>query len=101
MSERWVTDVVRQGKRLGQLFVQAQSAGGRAGNLRHLNGVSEAVSKMIGKIGSEDLRFIFQTPEGPRMDHAVAIALEIRTERMGQLGIPPSPAFHGGKAEMA
>ena len=48
---------------------------------------------MIGKAGSEDLRLGFQPPEGARMDHAVAVALEGVAVGMRGFGIDPAPAL--------
>ena len=36
----------------------------------------QPVAEVIGEAAGEDLRFVFQPPEGARMDDAVTIAVE-------------------------
>ena len=67
----------------------------RARDLRHFDGVSQAVAEVIGNAGRENLRLIFQPAKCPRMDYAVAIALEFVAVRMRKFRIEPAAAlFH-------
>src|SRR5580692_3992419 len=74
MAERWMADVVNQGKSLDQLRVQAQSRGHGTRDLRHFDRMRQPVTKMIGEARREDLSLGFQAPESPRMHDTVAIA---------------------------
>ena len=95
MRERRMPDIVGQRQRLGQVLVQLQNVGQRAGDLRDLDGVGQAVAEMVGETGREDLGLGFQAAEGARMNHAVAVALEGVAVRMVGFGISPAPAsFH-------
>src|SRR5579863_6658543 len=49
---------------------------------------------MVGYAGRKDLGFVFQSPEGARVNYPVAIPLELISIGMGSLGIAtPAPAF--------
>jgi hypothetical protein len=91
MPEGWMPEVVHQGQRLDQVDIHVQGRGQRACNLRNLEGVRQAVAKMIGVPPREDLRLCFQTAESAGMDNAVAIALKIIAVGMLRLGITPTP----------
>src|SRR5262249_26342812 len=62
----------------GEVLVAAQRSCQRAGDLRHLDRVSEPRTIVVALVGDEDLRLVLQPAEGSRMDDAVAIALERR-----------------------
>src|ERR1051325_10991443 len=61
--------------------------------MRDFNSVSEPVAEMIGEAGSEDLGFIFETAEGARVHHAVAVALEIIAVGVSRLGVYSATAL--------
>ena len=82
-----MADVVRQRQRFGQIFIQPEYPSHRARDLRNLDGMRQAVAEMIGKVGGENLRLVFQPPESPRMHDAVAIALKFVAVGMGKFGI--------------
>jgi hypothetical protein len=51
---------------------------------------------MIRQAGREHLRLVFQSAEGARVHHTVAVALKRIAIAMRELRIPaPSPAIHG------
>jgi hypothetical protein len=77
-----MSDVVRKSESFGQVFIQPQYTSYGTCDLRHLDRMRQAVPKMIGKAGREDLRLIFQAPERASMHYAVAIPLEFVTVRM-------------------
>ena len=101
MSERRMADVVAQRESFGELFIEIERRGHGAGDLRDLDGVSKPVAKMIGNAGRKYLCFVFQAPESPGVDDAVAIALELAAVSVRQLGIAPAPAVLNGKTQTA
>ena len=74
MAKRRVTNVVGQRQGFHKLGVQAECSRNRAGNLRHLEGMRQPVSEVIGETGGEDLRFGFQPAKRAGVHNAVAIA---------------------------
>ena len=90
MAEGRVTQIVPERDRLGQLFVEAQHLGDAARDLRDLEGVRQPRPVMIAGRREEDLRLVLQAAEGLAVDHAVAIALEGRPNRI--LRLRPQPA---------
>jgi hypothetical protein len=75
---------MRQRERLGVFFVKLQRDRHGTRHLRHFQGVSEAVSEVIGKTGGKHLRFAFQSAECSGVDNAVAVALEIASISVGR-----------------
>jgi len=47
MPERWMPNVMHQGKRLGQIDIKIERGGGVPGHLRDLHGVGQAAPEMI------------------------------------------------------
>ena len=78
MAERRMTEVVTEGDRFGQLFVQPQHLGDGARDLRHLEGVREPGPVMIAGRREEDLRLVLQPAERLAVNDAIAIALKRR-----------------------
>ena len=76
VTERRVTEVVREHDRLGQILVRAERARDRARDLRDLERVRESIAEVIALVSTEDLGLVLQAAEGARVQHAVAIALE-------------------------
>ncbi len=95
-----MADVVRQRQRFGQIFIHAQNARHRARDLRDLNGMRQPVAKVIRNAGRENLRFVFEAPERPRVNHAVAVALKRIAIRMRQFGIASSARTFQRKPQM-
>lgn len=56
---------------------------------------------MIMKARAEDLSFVFQSPEGPGVNDAVAITLKIVPVRVRQFRIPASQTLLYRKSEMS
>ncbi len=73
-------------ERFDEIDVEVERAGHRARNLRHLDGVSEAVAEVVGITAGENLGLGFETAKGACVDDAVAVALEIVTVGVGRLG---------------
>jgi hypothetical protein len=63
--------------------------------------MGEAVTEMIAKAGSEDLRFAFQPSKRPRVDYTVAVALKIVSIRMRGFGILPATRFPAAQFEVS
>jgi hypothetical protein len=76
VAEGRVADVVNEGESLGEVFVEAELAGAGAGDLRDLDGVSEAAAEVVGGTAGEDLRLTSETAEGARLHDAFAVALK-------------------------
>ena len=79
-----MAEVVGERQRLGQILVEAERAGDRAGDLRHFQRVRQARAEMVALVVDEDLRLVLQPAKGVGMDDAVAVALE--GERSGSSG---------------
>src|SRR5450755_1072632 len=94
-------NIVRQRQRFRQILVEAQHRRHRARDLRHFNGMGQAVSEMVGKPWREYLGLSFQAAKGARMHYAVAVALEGVTVRMRGFRIAPPPAAIHRKAKLA
>jgi hypothetical protein len=77
MPERGMPDVVYKSQRFGQVFIQCQLSGDGAGDLGDLNGVSEAVTEMVGNASREDLSLVFQPAKGAGVNHAITVPLKI------------------------
>src|SRR5262249_12994821 len=93
VAKRRMTHVMHEGQRLDEVFIELQLGGNRPRNLCNFNRVGKAVAKMVRVAAGKDLRFIFQSAEGPRVDYAITVTLKIVAIRMPRLRIPPSPAF--------
>jgi len=91
VRERRMPDIVRERQRFGQILVQTEHPGDRAGDLRHLDRVRQAVAEVIRDAGSKYLRLIFETPERARVYDPVSVPLKFVSIGMRKLGIPASP----------
>ncbi len=77
VAETGMTEVVRQGGRLGEILVERKAPRQRPGNLRHFDGMGEAGAEMVAFQRNEYLRLVCQATEGGGMDQPVAVALEV------------------------
>ena len=77
VAERWVADVVGQGDRFGQVFVQVQRPRDRARDLGDLQRVREPGDEVVADGGDEHLRLVFEAPERFTVQDAVAVTLEL------------------------
>src|SRR5215210_7779163 len=85
VAERGVAEVVPQGDRLREVFVEAERTGDGAGYLHHLEGVGEARPEVVTVGGDEDLCLVHEPAEGLGVDYAVPVALEVVTDAVGRL----------------
>jgi len=76
VAEGRVADVVNQGEGLGEVFIEAESVGGGAGDLRNLHGMGEAAAEVIRSATGEDLCLTRESTEGTRLDDPLPVTLE-------------------------
>src|SRR3954463_165801 len=76
VAERRMAEVMRQRQRLGEVLVEAEPPGQRAGDLRHFEAMSQPGAVMIALMEHEYLGLVLQAAERGGMDHPVAIAPE-------------------------
>ena len=75
--------IVRERESLGEFFVEPEGDSYGTGHLRDFDRVGQAIAKVIGQPGRENLCLTLHAPESARMDDAVAVALQIVTVRVG------------------
>jgi hypothetical protein len=92
MPERRVPEVMRQGQRLGEVFVEAERPGQGPGDLAHLDRVRQSGAEVVALMVDEDLRLMLQAPERRRVDDPVPVTLELAAGRRHRLGVPSPPA---------
>ncbi len=68
--------IVGKAKRLGEIFVEAESARHRPPNLRDFKAVGQADAKMVAIRRNEHLRLVAQAAERGGMNDPVAVPLE-------------------------
>src|SRR5262249_62273022 len=85
-----VAEVAAERQALGELLVEAQGAGDGASDLRPLQAVGQAGPVVVAFVVDEDLGLVLEPAERRAVDHAVAVALEARAERMLLLGVTPA-----------
>jgi hypothetical protein len=95
MAERGMAEIVRQRQCLGEVFVQPELAGQRAGDLRHLQRVGQPGAVMIAFVEHENLSLVFQAPEGSGMDHPVAVPAKRAAGLARRLSEQPATAAVG------
>ena len=95
MSERRVAEIVGERQSLGQIVVEPERAGERAGDLGHLDRMRQPGPVMIALVRHEDLRLVGEAPECGRMDDTVAVALEFRPRRRRRFGKEPAATLPG------
>ncbi|QTK78444.1 hypothetical protein AT6N2_C0560 [Agrobacterium tumefaciens] len=86
MAEGRVAEIMHQRHALGQILIQLQRTGERAGDLRHLDGVGETRAIMVAIGADEDLRFVLQAAKGCRVDDPVTVPLELGTRQASLFG---------------
>ena len=93
MAERRVAEIVAERDRFGQLLVQPQHLRDAARDLRDLERVGQPRAVVIALGREEHLRLVLQPAERLAVDHAIAVALERRPDRILGLGTQPPPAW--------
>ena len=95
MAERRVAEIVRECQCFGEVFMQAQRAADRAGQLRNFEAVREACAVMVAFVVDEYLCLVFQAAESSGMDDAVTVALERGARVAFFLAVEASAAVRG------
>src|SRR5256885_15424554 len=93
--------VVRQCECFGEIDVEPERSRNGARYLRHFNGVGEAIAEMVGVTARENLRLVIKPAKGARVDHAVAVTLEVVAEGMRRLGIAASASVLDAHREIS
>jgi len=74
---KWrMADVMNQGQRLGQVFMQAKRSRSGARYLRDLDGVGKPTAKVVRSATGEHLRLSRKASKSPRLHNALAVTLE-------------------------
>ena len=95
MAERRMAEVMGQRQRLGEVLVEPELAGQRAGDLGHFQRMGQPGAVMIALMEHEDLGFVLQAAEGGGMDHPVAVAPERAAGLARRLRKQPAAAAIG------
>src|SRR5208282_1234869 len=90
VSEWRMADVMHQGERLDQINVQTQLSGDGSRDLRDLDGVGQAIAKVVRVAAGEDLSLSLEAAESSGMDYAIAVTLKVIAVGMVRLGITAS-----------
>jgi hypothetical protein len=86
MAERGVPEVVRQGNRFGEVFVQAQTPRDGTRDLCDFDAVGKAGAKQIAFMIHKHLGLVFEATKSTGMDDAIAVTLEFATALRRGLG---------------
>ena len=98
VAEGRMAEVVAEPDRLGQVLVEAERPGDRAGDPAGLQRVGEPGPVVVALGRDEDLRLVLEAAERLRVDDPVAVALERRAQRaVGLL----DPALAPGRTGVA
>src|SRR5437763_14636 len=95
VSERRMAEVMGKRQRFRQILIETKLARERAGNLRHLERVSEASAIVIAFVEYEHLGFVLEPAERGRVNDPVAVAPERAAGLAGRLLEQPPPAEFG------
>src|SRR5882762_3112613 len=101
VAEGRMADVVNESESFGELGVQAQRGSDGARDLRDFKSVRQAVAKVVRIARGKNLRFGFETPEGSRVNDAVAISRISAAVGMVRLRVAPSTGIsraHGPRS---
>src|SRR5208337_657449 len=90
MAEGRMTEVVSQRQRLGEVLVEAERTGERAGDLRNFERVGEPRAIVVALVENEHLGFVLEAAKGGRVDDAVAVAPKRAAAFAGRLGMEPA-----------
>ena len=93
MAERRVAEVMGERQGLGQILIEAQGTRDRAGDLGHLERMSEPCPVVIALVIDENLRLVLEPAEGRGMDDAIAVPRKGASRRAFGLGNQAAPAL--------
>ena len=92
VAKRRMAQVMGQGNRFHQVFVQTQGARHGAAQLRHLQRMGHAGAEQVALVVQKHLGFVDQPAKSTGMDDAVPVALEFGARGRRSLGEAPTPA---------
>ena len=95
MAEGRVAQIMGERQGLGQVLIQPQRPGDRAGHLGHLDGVGEPRPVVVALVIHKDLGLVLQAPEGLGVDDPVTVAGEGGAEIWPALGMDPAAGLLG------
>src|SRR5690242_20307215 len=93
MTEWRMAKIMRERQRLGEVLVQSERTGERAGDLRDLKRVCQSRAIVIALVIDEDLRLVRQPSKSRGMDDSVAVAPEGVAARARWLLVASAPAL--------
>ena len=91
VAERRMAEIVAQRDGLGEVGVELEGGGDRAGDLRHFQGMGQAGAVVIALVGDEHLGLFLETAKGRGVDDPVAVAGEGGAGGARRLVMPASP----------
>jgi hypothetical protein len=98
MAERRMPNVMHERESLYQVYIQVQCRGHGSGNLRDFECVGKPVAEVVGIPAREYLGLGFQSAERARVNHPVAVALEVVPVGVLRLGAASSARlFHADR----
>src|SRR5215470_15589209 len=77
VTERRMAEVVRERGGLGEILVETERTGERAGDLGHLKRMREPRAVMVALVEHKHLSLVSEPPEGVGVDNAVTIAAKV------------------------
>ncbi len=83
MAEGRVAEIMDERDTFSEILIELQRPCQGTGNLRHLDRVGETCAVVVAVHTDENLRLVFQPPEGRGVDDAVTVALEFRPGERG------------------
>ena len=93
VAKRGVAQVVGQGNRLNQVFVQVQRSGDGPAQLRHFQRMGEPGAEQVTLVVQKHLGFVDQAAKRGRMDDAVPVALKVGAGRRRCFKEAAAPGF--------
>jgi hypothetical protein len=93
MTERRMTEVMRESKGFGQVFIEAELPREGPRDLRNFQTVGQARAVMVALVENKDLCLMLEAPKCGRMDDAVTIAAERAAMAARRLIEAAAPAF--------
>jgi iron-sulfur cluster assembly protein len=85
MAEGGMAKIVAKGEGLGEVFVEPERSGNRAGDLGDFQRMGQPCAEMIALMSHKNLGFLLQAPKSCRVDYAVPVTLERRAGRRRRL----------------
>ena len=93
MSEGGMAEISGEGDGLGEVFVEAEGAAERAGEVGDLDGVGEAGTDVVAGTVQWDLGFVFEATKSGAVNDALAVSLKFGAEIVRFFGVFAAEAF--------